>query len=223
MEGALEPLNTCIYNLTRENEDLKKNNNGWWWKGAESVTLTSIPMWQFSHPGSASNYFVICAIPLNYLQRNALWSKQEKQFLQWMWFESWLVSTNLVLEFPRVSSRSSEPHSSWIRSPSHGFTIPAALLPNANSSEITSDIGISAVWSEPAAMAGEQVPLWPGVHMREPPPFVAASLKPNGLVETRLNVGELGPPWGILRPANHSGLGTIWRPGLGGVEDGREE
>ncbi|KAF5930965.1 hypothetical protein HYC85_031838 [Camellia sinensis] len=30
-------------------------------------------------------------------------------------------------------------------------------LPKANSSEITSDIGTSAVWSEPAAMAGEQV------------------------------------------------------------------
>ena len=62
-------------------------------------------------------------------------------------------------------------------------------------------------------MAGEHAPLCPGVHIRDPP---------NGLGETRLNVGEFGLPWGSLIPANHSGS-TAWRPGLGGVEEGRKE
>lgn len=35
-------------------------------------------------------------------------------------------------------------------------------------------------------------------------------------------MGEFGPPCGIRSPANHSGSGTIWRPGLGGVEEGRK-
>jgi hypothetical protein len=136
------------------------------------------------------------------------------------------MPAHLVLELPSVSSRSSDPHSSWILSPSHGFTRPVALHRNANSSEISA-MGISAVWSEPAAMAGEHVPLWPGVHMRDPPldppPPKASSLKPNGLEATRLNVGDVGPPCGIRTPLNHSGSGTIWRPGLGGVEDGKKE
>lgn len=57
--------------------------------------------------------------------------------------------------------------------------------------------------------------------MRDPPPAKASSLNPNGFKATRLNVGEVGP-WGIRSPANHSGSGTIRRPGLGGVEDGRK-
>ncbi|KAM1953115.1 hypothetical protein ACFX15_007510 [Malus domestica] len=55
--------------------------------------------------------------------------------------------------------------------------------------------------------------------MRDPPPAKTSSLNPNGFKETRLNVGEFGPQ-GTGIPANHSGSGTICRPGLGGVEDG---
>lgn len=57
----------------------------------------------------------------------------------------WLIWANLVLELPRVSSSSSEPESSWILSPSQGFTTPPLVLPNANSSDITSAMGTSAV------------------------------------------------------------------------------
>lgn len=55
-------------------------------------------------------------------------------------------ATDLVFELPRVRSSSSDAHSSWIISPSHGFTNPVAvsvpllLLPNSNSSEPPSDI-----------------------------------------------------------------------------------
>jgi len=129
----------------------------------------------------------------------------------------------LVLEFPSVSSRSSETHSSWILSPSHGFTSPAALLPNANSAAILSAIGTSAVWSMPAGTAGEHVPLCPGVHIRDPAPDKASSLKPNGFRDTRLNVGDEGPLWGIWIPASQPESGRTWRPGLGGVDEGIDE
>lgn len=135
------------------------------------------------------------------------------------------MSPNLVFELPRVSSRSSDADSSWILSPSHGFTGPALLLPNVNSSDIAWQIGISPVRSEPTAMAGEQVPLWPGVQTRDPPPAakLASPPNPNGLDETRLMVGEVEPVWGTRSPANHSGSGRTWRPGLGGVEEERRD
>lgn len=97
-----------------------------------------------------------------------------------------------------MSSRSSVPkEASWILSPFQAFTKPDELLPKANSSETASAIGMSEVFSEPAATAGEHVPLAPGVvHIREPLPTIASSLRPNGLEETRLKVGEVGasPP-----------------------------
>lgn len=123
----------------------------------------------------------------------------------------------LDFELPRVSSRSSEPHSSCIISPSQGFTRLVALLPNANSFGITWDIGISAV----SATTGEHVPLCPGVHMRDPLRVKSSILKPNGFEETRLNVGEVDPLWGTWVPAYHFESGSIWRPGLGGVDKGR--
>ena len=123
-----------------------------------------------------------------------------------------IVKANLALELPSVSSRSSDPVSSWMISPSHAFTIPLALLPNANSSGITCGIGTSAL------IEGEHVPLCPGVTMSEPPPETVPSRNSNGLGDTRLNVGEVGwlgpPPFRILIPANHSETGTLWWPGL---------
>lgn len=104
------------------------------------------------------------------------------------------------------------------------MTNPVALLPNANSAAmLPSDMGTSAVWSAPAATAGEQVPLCPGVHILEPAPDNASSLTPNGFLETRLKVGEEGPLCGICSPASHPESGSTWRPGLGGVEEGKNE
>lgn len=114
-----------------------------------------------------------------------------------------LCITNLVFEPPRVSSRSSCPHTSWILSPSHGFT-----LPNANSSETTSAIGISALLSNPRGIAGEQVPLCPGVHIRDPPWPKPVSLNPNGFAATRLNVGDAGPLCGTRTPENQERVGA---------------
>ena len=71
-------------------------------------------------------------------------------------------------------------------------------------------------------IAGEQAPLCPGVHIlidESPPPTGMDSLKtPNGLVETRLKVGEFGLVDEIWMPASHAGSGAMGRPGLGGVE-----
>lgn len=134
---------------------------------------------------------------------------------------SFIGHSYLVLGFPSVSSRSSETHSSCILSPSHGLTRPFMLLPNANSDEIASDIGTSAVWSNPAVMAGEQVPLWPGVHILEPV-AESASLNANGFDATRLNVGDDGPSWGVWTPESHPESVGVWRPGLWGVEEGKK-
>jgi len=134
----------------------------------------------------------------------------------------------LVLELPRVSSSSSDPHSSCILSPSHGFTNPPAgrlpllLLPNANSSVAQSDMWTS-LGSGPPGMVGEHIPLWPGVHILEDPSLAIPPLwNLNGLDETRLKVGDEGPPLESWSPASHPGSEMIWWPGLAGVEDGRK-
>lgn len=69
-------------------------------------------------------------------------------------------------------------------------------------------------------IAGEHVPLCPGVHiLDELLPTRIASLKTlNGFDDTRLNVGDDGLVDDIWIPANHAGSGSIVRPGLGGVE-----
>jgi hypothetical protein len=71
-------------------------------------------------------------------------------------------------------------------------------------------------------ITGEHVPLCPGVHiLDEPLPGAGiASLKTlNGLDDMRLKVGDEGLVEEIWMPASHgAGSGTIWRPGLGGVE-----
>lgn len=127
------------------------------------------------------------------------------QSYQWMVsYHLQVATTYLFFVLPRVSSRSSDTHSSWILSPSHGLTLPIELLPNANSSVTTSAIGISALLSYPAGIAGEQVPLWPGVHMRDPPLLAPVSLNPNGFAATRLNVGDVGPLCGTLTPEYQS-------------------
>lgn len=132
-------------------------------------------------------------------------------------------ATDLVFELPRVSSSSSDTHSSWILSPSHGFTNPTAvgvwllLLPNANSSEPTSDIW-TLPWLWPSG-TGEHVPLCPGVHILEP---LASLYKPKGFGDTRLKVGDEGPPDGSRKPASHAASGVTWWPGLGGMEEGKK-
>lgn len=78
------------------------------------------------------------------------------------------------------------------------------MLPNANSSEITSAIGTY----ELTGIAGEQVPLCAGVvRMLELSCLNVSNLKPNGLAEIRLNVGDVGPPSGICIPENHAESG----------------
>jgi len=68
-------------------------------------------------------------------------------------------------------------------------------------------------------IAGEHVPLCPGVHILDELPTGIDSLKTlNGLVDTRLNVGEFGLVDEIWIPASHAGSGAIDLPGLGGVE-----
>jgi hypothetical protein len=69
-------------------------------------------------------------------------------------------------------------------------------------------------------IAGEQVPLCPGVHILDDGlPTGIDSLKTlNGLVDTRLKVGEFGLVDEIWMPASHAGSGAMFRPGLGGVE-----
>lgn len=112
----------------------------------------------------------------------------------------------LVPGFPRVSSRSSETHSSCILSPSHGFTNPNFTFPpKANS---VSDIGTSAVLP---VTAGEHVPLCPGVQIRP--------LNGWWWFATRLNVGEDGPSCGVWTPESHPESGGVWMPGLWGVEE----
>jgi hypothetical protein len=57
------------------------------------------------------------------------------------------------------------------------------------------------------------------VHILEELPTGIASLKTlNGLVDTRLNVGDDGLVDAIWIPASHAESGTVERPGLGGVE-----